>query len=162
MISYRCKKNNLKVIIENKAYEKIIDIVRDINNIETGGIIIGYYNVALTEAIITSVTSQPSDSKAGFSWFVRGIQGLKDLLISKWKIDSEYYLGEWHYHPIGSALPSNVDISQIRKISKDKRFNCPEPILLIVSNRIVDWEISVTVIKNNLVYHLSKEGHLDD
>lgn len=157
MISYRCKENDLKVLIESKAYERLINIVRSVNNIETGGIIIGYYNVTLTEAIITEVTSQPSDSKAGFSWFVRGIQGLKDLLISRWKVDNEYYLGEWHFHPIGSALPSNVDISQIKKISKDKRFNCPEPILLIVSKRIIDWDITVTIIKSNQVYYLSKE-----
>ena len=41
-------------------------------------------------------------------------------------------MGEWHYHPGGSAQPSAADIRQMRDIAKDDEAHCPEPILLVM------------------------------
>jgi proteasome lid subunit RPN8/RPN11 len=44
-----------------------------------------------------------------------------------------YYLGEWHYHPRGSAEPSEIDIAQMINISKSHSWQCPEPLLIIIA-----------------------------
>ena len=35
-----------------------------------------------------------------------------------------YYLGEWHYHPNTSSLPSGIDNNQMIKLSRDKKLIC--------------------------------------
>ena len=107
------------------------------NKVEIGGILIGYYSKGCSIAIITEATKPPKDSTSGFSWFYRGIDGLKKLLLDRW-INSEnrtFYLGEWHYHPHGSVNPSTTDINQMNKISKSKNYYCKEPILIIIGEK---------------------------
>lgn len=41
------------------------------------------------------------------------------------------YLGEWHSHPFDIGL-STVDKESIKRIAKDKRANCPNPIIILV------------------------------
>ena len=99
--------------------------------LETGGVLTGYYNAGHDTAIITRATEPPPDSQSGRTRFYRGTQGLNNMMEHLWE-NGEYYLGEWHYHPNGSAYPSGVDISQMREIAKDSAARCPEPILLII------------------------------
>lgn len=47
---------------------------------ETGGILVGRYSDDLSLAIVLEATPPPSDSKRGRAWFVRGGNGLRNLL----------------------------------------------------------------------------------
>lgn len=152
MKEYEYKEHKIKVVIETKAYEDLLKYSLKNEKRETGGILIGYYDVSLKKAIITEVTKEPADSKAGFSWFFRGIKGIKEVIIKRWEEKEEYYLGEWHFHPQNSPAPSSTDINQIKKISKDKRYNCKEPILIIIGGNRLEYDISVTLLfKNKLI-----------
>lgn len=145
---------DVSVILEDKAYRYLKEIVDNSASIETGGILIGYYDVSCHNAIITEITNAPIDSNSGRSWFHRGVIGLKQLLIQRWKIKEDYYLGEWHLHPKSSPQPSHVDISQMKKISKDKRYNCREPLLLIVGENNGKLIINLMLIINDKIYEL--------
>jgi integrative and conjugative element protein (TIGR02256 family) len=113
----------LQLILEEKQ--------KNINK-ETGGILIGRY-IDKHTAIVRHATPPPKDSQSGFDWFHRGVMGLKTLLARMWtQEDRQYYLGEWHYHPVTRVIPSQDDINQMTRISKSSCYNCPEPILLIV------------------------------
>jgi len=98
---------------------------------ETGGVLFGIYSLDLATAFVQYAQTAPNDSKAGRTWFNRGVKGLQKLVSTYWK-DKKYYLGEWHSHPYSSAEPSNQDLSQMRQIALSLDANCPEPILIIV------------------------------
>lgn len=101
-------------------------------NKETGGIMIGRYSESLKGAVVSSITGPPPDSKAGKTWFERGVIGLRTILDRRFKESKTYYLGEWHFHPFATPTPSYQDRRQMKSIARDKKYNCPEPILLIL------------------------------
>lgn len=103
---------------------------------ETGGILLGNYDEKLQTAQVASVTGPPPDSSAGSTWFERGTRGLQTLVKRHWKSHGHFYLGEWHFHPGGSLLPSPTDITQMRQISQSQSYCCPEPLLIIVGQPI--------------------------
>jgi integrative and conjugative element protein (TIGR02256 family) len=98
---------------------------------ETGGILIGRYSEALDTALVVRVTPAPPDSRSGRTWFYRGTRGLRTLLTHAWE-EGNYYLGEWHFHPLAGATPSSADRRQVRDIARDDNYRCPSPLLLII------------------------------
>ena len=149
MIKYR--NDELSVVIPENILRKIYKICSGSNKFETGGIIYGRYTENLDSALILKITSPPIDSKRTKTSFKRGVAGIKQEIKRLWKKDI-YYLGEWHYHPNFSSEPSNQDIKQMIKISKNKNFNCPEPILIIVGENQNNFCITVQIfIKNEKI-----------
>lgn len=122
------------VEITSKMVNEIYELCEDSFPNETGGILIGHYSSDLKRARVTIVTGAPSDSKSGKSWFHRGTNVLQNLLDEAWNKKGDYYLGEWHFHPGGNTIPSNHDIREMKKISVNKEYKCPEPILIIAGN----------------------------
>ncbi len=120
---------NISRILVREIYE----YCNESGYLETGGTLIGYYNRSRDCAFVTAITPAPSDSRSGYSRFYRGFEGLQHLLDRFWVDKREYYLGEWHYHPACQSDPSGLDNSEILRISRDRNYNCPEPILIIVS-----------------------------
>jgi integrative and conjugative element protein (TIGR02256 family) len=123
---------NLTIVTQMKYYAVLA------GQFETGGILIGSYNAELDTATITLVSGPPSDSKAGRTWFIRGTKGLKKLLHKAFENAGTYYLGEWHYHPFASPVPSGQDIRQMKQIAADVKYNCPEPIMIILGGNPYD------------------------
>ncbi len=106
---------------------------REANSSETGGILIGHYVEDGSVAIVREATRPPSDSRRGRSWFVRGVDGLSDLLGQRWRSKNRtHYLGEWHFHPADKIEPSATDLAQMSDISRIQTYQCPEPVLLIL------------------------------
>jgi hypothetical protein len=50
------------------------------DGLETGGILAGHYTEALDSAVVTDVLSAPPDSRAGPTWFERGVEGVQSWL----------------------------------------------------------------------------------
>ena len=100
---------------------------------ETGGILIGFYNSNYDCAEVTDIFFATRDSKKGKTWFLRGVHGLQNKLNELWIRQKGYYLGEWHFHPGGAPIPSQIDKNQMYCISCSPKVHCPEPILLIFS-----------------------------
>jgi len=119
--------------IPSKIIHKMLDLCRKSIDIETGGILVGYYNRSHNCAIVTDCSNAPKDSRREKRFFYRGVYGLQRWLSSLWKLGQRrYYLGEWHFHPFASANPSGIDLNQMREDAKDKSYNCPEPIMVLV------------------------------
>jgi len=102
------------------------------NLLETGGILVGYYTPAHDCAVVTALSGPPKDSSRKPRLFERGTRGIQSWIFKLWRENRHFYLGEWHYHPRGVSIPSQDDIEQMRRLSKDRSLNCPEPILLII------------------------------
>lgn len=112
---------------------------------ETGGILIGRLNEGCSVAMVLEATSKPSDSGFGWAWFRRGAKGLRELLIERWN-SGQHYLGEWHYHPGGSCMPSGPDHTSMREIATNPRYECREPLLIILGgDPPIAYDISITV-----------------
>lgn len=104
---------------------------------EIGGILIGYYSVDNSTAIITEASSPPQDSTYGYNWFRRGVAGLKSILARRWQNTGRrtYYVGEWHYHPAVQVMPSDDDFSQMQEINRSSNYQSKEPIMLIIGQK---------------------------
>ncbi len=106
---------------------------REAGSSETGGILIGRYSGDLSLAVVLEATPPPSDSRRGRSWFVRGVNGLRDTLGKRWRAkERTYYVGEWHFHPVDHVDPSGDDFAQMFEISHAKDYDCKEPLMLIL------------------------------
>ncbi len=106
---------------------------RDAGSVETGGILIGRYSEDLTIALVQEATPPPADSKRGNTWFVRGVNGLREMLGKRWQAkERTFYIGEWHFHPASHVEPSTDDFTQMLKISRAREYDCREPLLLIL------------------------------
>ncbi len=100
---------------------------------ETGGILIGFYSRDFTTAHVVEATSPPRDSKSGPDWFHRGTEGLETMLRKRWDAEPRtHYIGEWHFPTANIPWPSAQDLKQMRAVAQDAKYNCTEPILVIV------------------------------
>lgn len=112
---------------------------------ETGGILVGRYSPKHDLAIVSGVSAPPADSRSGRSWFTRGVEGLQNWLNRLWR-SKNYYLGEWHFHPLAEPNPSGTDIGQMAEIASSGSYKCPEPILAIVGGDPRNtWKLRVFV-----------------
>lgn len=141
------------LIIQHEFQNKLLRICRAARNLEVGGIIVGTYDTEHRYAWVRSISNAPSDSLSSRYWFQRGIDGLQFLLNKYWHQKQFYYLGEWHFHPNGSAEASSVDIEQMRSISRSTTYNCPEPLLVILGgDPKSDWEVRSYVFPRNKIW----------
>lgn len=113
-------------------------------DIETGGILAGKYLEKGTVARILEAFRPSSDSVGGRSSFRRGTSGLAEALASRWSQGLSYYVGEWHYHPLGDGLPSDADTSQMILFAREDGMQSSVPILVIVF-RSADGQYGVRV-----------------
>lgn len=83
---------------------------------ETGGILLGYYDLNVNELVLVAAFPAPPDSVATSGSFERGIEGLKAQVadVARRTAGVVQYVGEWHSHPPGvAATPSHDDLYQL-------------------------------------------------
>ena len=72
-----------------------------------------------------------------------------------WRLEQRrYYLGEWHFHPFSNPSPSSTDEKQMKIISEDKSYSCPEPIFFIIGgdpNTNCDYKAFVYVKSKGII-----------
>lgn len=89
---------------------------------ETGGVVVGYFDLNLRELVLVDCFPPPLDSTHSTTHFVRGVRGVLESVTQAQKRTAGVvgYVGEWHSHPPGhSALPSRDDFIQLHKLSND-------------------------------------------
>lgn len=132
-LEFRSRDTRFAVRIPGPQVKSLLKFAREAGRRETGGILVGYYSTKLDCAHVTEVSAPPSDSKAGGWSFERGVRGLAKQLSTLWNASTRtYYLGEWHFHPYASPEASGDDRRQMRAISVNDDYRCPEPLLLIL------------------------------
>ena len=122
-----------RVVIPEEVIKHIFGLCEASRGRETGGILIGSYSRDFATAHVGEATGPPRDSKSGWDWFHRGNDGLADLLRQKWHREPRtHYVGEWHFHTANVPWPSPQDKKQMRELARDGRYNCAQPLLIIV------------------------------
>lgn len=130
---YEDRSQRPRVVILAKVVKHMCRLCDEDRSRETGGILIGSYSADCTTAHVVEATSPPGDSKFGPNWFYRGTDGLDELLRKRWHTEPRtHYVGEWHFHTATVPWPSPQDRKQMRAVARDDRYDCAEPLLLIV------------------------------
>lgn len=143
--------------LSGETYEQMIFYSDKANPYETGGVLVGNYSADQTTANIIQITLPPKESRHHKFSFHRRTIGLMQFLDSMWN-QGQYYLGEWHYHPNSSPIPSNTDLKQMSTLSKSSKLKCPEPIMIIIGGSTKEWKISAGIYVNDKYISLKCEN----
>jgi len=104
------------LFIDNGLSEKLGNLRAAQLPVETGGILLGYYDLNINAVVLVDALAAPTDSKGSRESFERGIAGLRDAVSEATRRTAGIvgYVGEWHSHPPGhSAHPSPDDSFQL-------------------------------------------------
>jgi integrative and conjugative element protein (TIGR02256 family) len=100
---------------------------------EIGGWLLGYWAQDRSAVFLTHVTPPASvGTPAGVR--ISG-EGHRKRFDEAWEATggSVTYLGDWHTHPGGPALPSARDRKAMRQLAERPSYGTPEPLMLIVA-----------------------------
>ena len=128
---WRTSDGRFAVHLPDPVWQRITQLCRDAACLETGGILVGRYDLAEGVALVEQASGAPPDSRRGLFGFTRGHRGADEWLAELWP-HGTYYLGEWHLHPGGPSHPSATDRAALKGIAIDPRYSCSAPLLLVV------------------------------
>lgn len=151
MIHHYCDPiSGLEVEIDDHILTQMLDQCTLSKDLETGGILVGYYDDNLKKAIIIRSSNAPKDSKHSKMNFYRGVEGMRVWIQDMWNKEKAFYLGEWHFHPYSSSELSWLDHKQMQKIANDTSIHCPEPVLLIIGGcPPINFSVNVYIFQRN-------------
>lgn len=147
-LEYIAPSRGFAVSIPYEEWERMVNIARAWQPLETGGVLVGRYSRDKRWAQVARVYGPGQQSTHGRLYFERAARALNRLLAHLWRRfgGNRYYLGEWHSHPSASAQPSISDQQTMFKIARRTEAHCPEPLLVIVGgNLTIEPSLSVTV-----------------
>lgn len=127
------KIRGLELEISEEFISEIVSIGSEIYPNECGGFLIGYYSSNGKTLFITDIL-KPKKYKSNPTIFIRSSEGIEQRLKELYQQKNpEYYIGEWHTHPNGSTMFSNMDLQAMTSINKCSTVKIGNPILLILS-----------------------------
>jgi len=115
---------------------------------ETGGILIGYKTV--DQIVVTEATGPGPNALHSMFNFQRDVEYCNHVLEQRYtESEGVYgYVGEWHTHPFGKAIPSEQDKEEMIKISETSSYQNNMPILLIVRHSKKKLKVGPYVFQN--------------
>ena len=101
---------------------------------ETGGVLIGAYDIARKRIYVVCQVRAPEDSISSPTSFIRGCANLPEHLkyIHETTLDNLTYIGEWHSHPSANTQRSTDDIKLHKAIVDYNRENCLPGCMMIL------------------------------
>jgi integrative and conjugative element protein (TIGR02256 family) len=114
------KYGDLDVYIDQGLEAKLHEMRTEKIPCETGGILLGYYDLSAGFLVVVDAMPAPPDSISTPTSFERGTEGVLERLeeVSQLTADIVGYIGEWHSHPPGySASPSRDDLLQLTQLA---------------------------------------------
>lgn len=101
---------------------------------ETGGVLIGAYDIARKRIYVVYQVRAPEDSISSPTSFIRGCADLPERLkyIHETTLDNLTYIGEWHSHPSVNTQRSADDVKLHKAIVGYNRENCLPGCMMIL------------------------------
>jgi integrative and conjugative element protein (TIGR02256 family) len=132
-----------KVYIRKDAYDLMKRESADSKDVETGGVLIGHRRDSGKYVVLRVTGPGPKAirTKARFEKDEEYCQ--KELTNALSQLaEKGLYLGEWHYHPVGSNEPSGLDIRSLTEIAAQSNYRIDRPIMIILSPNL---ECAITI-----------------
>ena len=104
---------------------------------ETGGVLIGYFDVSRQYVYVVDALPAPRDSDEREDAFIRGFADLRDEIhrIEARTGGQVGYVGEWHSHPDGAGVVMSDDDSELlRQIADEVRADGQPGVMMIVGS----------------------------
>lgn len=100
---------------------------------EVGGWLLGYWSADRRDLVVTHATP-PARRGTPFGVWISG-DGHRERFDEAWAASEGRitYIGDWHTHPGGPALPSTRDARAMKQISADEDFRAPQPLIAITA-----------------------------
>jgi len=156
-LKYINKEYGLHIIVEEVLINALYDSSLSHYPNEFGGLLVGNYSLDKNTVFINK-TILPSEYTSSRFSFIRGTRGLRRILKNYFKMKpSQYYVGEWHSHPDGLAVPSGTDLNAFIKITSHDEVYIDNPILLIFSVYSTKFDFSFYVYFNQKFLKYEKE-----
>ena len=115
---------------------------------ETGGVLLGYFDLINRGVYVVDALPAPSDSLREKSGFERGVAGLEDQITeaSQKTANIVGYIGEWHSHPQNvEAQPSNADLKLLLHLAVMLQQDGLPALMLIVGEHDESWLVGNVV-----------------
>lgn len=139
---------NLGVLIDQGLEEKLFGLRAQKLPEETGGILLGYFDLTLKVLVLVDACPAPSDSDPTCMTFRRGVKGVPERVqeVSDLTAGIVGYVGEWHSHPPGCpAALSSDDVFQLAGLALGMAEDGLPAVSLIVSDndiRVFEAEVA--------------------
>ena len=134
--------NGLQIIWDEGVRRRVRALRTEKLPNETGGVLLGYFDLAKDSIYVVDVIPEPSDSQGDTTGFTRGIDGLYEVVrnASVRTAGIVGYIGEWHSHPLGSsARPSMADMYQMTHLTVELHRDGLPALMLIVGEHEERW-----------------------
>ncbi|WP_437231181.1 Mov34/MPN/PAD-1 family protein [Planctomicrobium sp. SH661] len=118
--SHRAQLGGWTVVIDQWLIDHLQQLRSERLPNETGGVLIGMYDLPRKTVYVVDTIHSPADSKEKPTLYIRGCEGLEERVaaISAETAGELEYIGEWHSHPDGcSCAPSNDDLNLFASIT---------------------------------------------
>src|SRR5665647_1501067 len=101
--------------------------------LETGGVLLGY--ATETEWVVGAVVGPGPDASHWATGFTPDAEWQAERIAELYEASGRrlQYLGDWHTHPAGSAVPSKLDRRTLRRIAHSSAARCPRPLMAILA-----------------------------
>lgn len=109
-------KDGWEIITDEALLENLYKMRNDKLPNETGGVLLGTYDMERKIIYIVDALSSPPDSEEWPTLYIRGCESLNENVtnLSKKVHGMINYIGEWHTHPDGAGTcPSNDDLKVV-------------------------------------------------
>ncbi|MNC27481.1 hypothetical protein D3C75_756530 [compost metagenome] len=103
---------SMRVTVTVEAVRTMRELRRQSGRNETGGVLIGTFDLVRNVLHLVAALPAPPDSKQAPTYFIRGIKDLKPRIeaLADGSAGRLHYIGEWHSHPGDvAARPSDDD-----------------------------------------------------
>ncbi len=141
-----CTCGNWEIVLDDYLVKKLNKIRHEKLPTETGGIILGYADHILNQIFVVDICPAPIDSEEKIGSFIRGCQGLPEVVDSASDRTANVvgYIGEWHSHPQNhNAIPSAADQILIGDLSKNMWKEGRPALMLIVGENNITITVKV-------------------
>ena len=130
--------NSWTVITDNGLLEKLFGLREDKLPNETGGVLLGSFDMERQIVYIVDALPSPPDSEEWPMLYIRGCEGLAENVatLTQKVYDMLEYVGEWHSHPDGAGTArSKDDLKVFAWLGKLMLGNGHPAVMVIVERR---------------------------
>ncbi|MGC4989853.1 Mov34/MPN/PAD-1 family protein [Nocardia salmonicida] len=128
------------------------------DGLETGGVLLGTDHNG--DILITSAGTPGPKARRASQSFDRDLDHVNQLATAAWQSDGSLWIGEWHTHPSGDLLPSELDLTSYLRHVHDPELHLDRFVAIIVGLaaqrevRMQTWIITKThVLPASLLIH---------
>ncbi len=122
-------------VLDGGLLDRVVSLRRGKLPKETGGVLIGYFDVLNRHVYLVDALPAPADSKEHRDAFIRGYAGLRDELdaIEGRTGGQVGYVGEWHSHPESAGVAMSSDDKELlQTVANEVRFDGWPGVVMIV------------------------------